>query len=191
MNKKILFHICCGPCGTASIQKLQKEGYKVVGFYYNPNIYPESEYKKRLYEAKKLAKELSIKLIVPKYNQDEYFDAVGIGKSAKRLNLSKGSTFLIPDKKVRCPKCWRLRLEKMAEEARRLKVGTIGTTLRISPYQNQEKLLKIGRKIAEEYGLEFYSRDLVCEYRHSVELSKEKQMYRQKYCGCIFSKKRT
>lgn len=187
MNKKILFHICCGPCGTASVQKLQKEGYKVVGFYYNPNIYPEGEYKKRLSEAKKLAKKLSIKLIVPKYNQDEYFNTIGIGKSAKRLNLSKGSTFLIPDKKVRCSKCWELRLEKTAKEAEKLGTETIGTTLRISPYQNQEKLLEIGRKIAKKYNLKFYEDDLVCEYRNSIEMSKEKKMYRQKYCGCKYS----
>jgi epoxyqueuosine reductase len=170
---KILFHICCGPCATASLERLQKEGYQVVGFYYNPNIHPEDEYKKRLLEAKRLAKELGIKLIVPKYDQKEYFEAIGKNRS---------------DKSQRCPKCWELRLSKTAQKARELGIKNFGTTLRISPYQNQKDLLLAAKEIAQKEGLRFYEPELTSCFQESIELSKAKDMYRQKYCGCIFSK---
>lgn len=172
-SKKILLHICCGPCATASIEKLKKEGYEVVGFYYNPNIHPSCEYKKRLSEAKKLAEKTNIQLIVPEYNPDEYFKAV---KGAEN------------DMEKRCPKCWELRLAATAKKAKEFEICYFGTTLRISPYQNQEKLLGIGKEIAKKHSIKFYETDLVCEFHHSVELSKSLELYRQKYCGCIFSK---
>lgn len=171
--KEILFHICCGPCATASVRKLQKEGYRVTGFYYNPNINPEDEYEKRLLEAKKLANNLEFELIVPKYLPDQYHQAV----KGDEGNMA-----------TRCPKCWELRIERTAVEAKKRNIPCFGTTLRISPYQNQEKLLEIGKRIAKKYGLEFYENELVPCFHDSVTLSKEQGMYRQKYCGCIYSK---
>jgi len=171
--KKILFHICCGPCATASIKKIQQDNYDVTGFYYNPNIYPEDEYNKRLAEAHKLAVSLKIDLIVPKYQPQEYFDAI-LGSE--------------DNQKDRCPKCWELRLNRTAKKARELGIREIGTTLRISPYQNQALLLKIGKKIAEKNNLKFYTNELVSCFSESVILSKEQGMYRQKYCGCIYSR---
>lgn len=173
MKTKIFFHICCGPCATATISKLQAEGFEVVGYYYNPNIHPKPEYQKRLSEAKKLAKNLNFKLIVPEYNPSEYFEAI------------KGYE---KDKNRRCPECWNLRLEKTAQEASKMNFKVFGTTLRISPYQDQQKLLEIGKRIALKYKLDFYEDDLVCLFSESVNKSKDLKMYRQKYCGCIFSK---
>lgn len=173
--KEILLHICCGPCATASIKKLQKEGFEVVGYYYNPNIHPDYEYKKRLKEARKLVRELGIDLIEENYNLKEYFVAV------------RG---LEENQKERCPKCWELRIEKTAQKAEKLGIKYIGTTLRISPYQDQDRLLTIGKSIVKKYDLSFYEDDLIHCFQESVVLSKEKNMYRQKYCGCIFSKSR-
>ena len=173
--KKILLHICCGPCATASIKKLQKKGFEVVGYYCNPNIHPDYEYRKRLKEANKLANELKIELIEESYNPKEYF--VAIRGSEENL-------------KERCPKCWDLRIIKTAEKAKELNIKYIATTLRISPYQNQSELLNIGKSIAKENNLIFYKGDLAQCFQESIALSKEKKMYRQKYCGCIFSKSR-
>lgn len=171
--KKILLHICCGPCATATIRRLQADNYEVFGYYYNPNIHPDFEYRKRLMEAKKLADNLKIELIEEKYNPKEYFEAI------------RGNEV---NQKERCPKCWKLRIEKTAKKAEELGIKSIATTLRISPYQNQEKLLEIGNSIAKKYNLNFYNKELVCCFNESINLSKEQGMYRQKYCGCVFSR---
>lgn len=173
MGNNILFHICCGPCATASIKKLQDEGYKVTGYYYNPNIHPNSEYKKRLEEAMKLSKTLSSELIINEYQPKEYFKII---KGLER------------DKKERCLKCWELRLKRTAQKAKELNINIIGTTLRISPYQDQERLLNLGQVIAKDNNLSFYDDDLEFCFKESVEISKDQGMYRQKYCGCVFSK---
>lgn len=144
-----------------------------MGYYYNPNIHPKDEYKKRLAEATKLAGRADFELIVPEYDEGEYFEAI------KGLEGSK---------EERCPKCWELRLTKAAQKAVELGINCLGTTLRISPYQNQDELMRLGQKIATDFGLTFYVEDLVVCYRDSITLSKEQDMYRQKYCGCIYSK---
>jgi epoxyqueuosine reductase len=169
----MLLHICCGPCATAIIKKLQEDGYEVIGYYDNPNIHPSFEYKKRLLEAKKLANDTEIRLIVEEYNPIEYFKAI------------RGSE---ESQKERCVSCWSLRLEKAAKKAKELGLDIFGTTLRISPYQNQEALLALAKKIAKKEGIFFYETDLLGCFGESVTLSKKRGMYRQKYCGCIFSK---
>lgn len=171
--KKILLHICCGPCGTASVKRLQDEGYEVFGFYYNPNIHPIEEYERRLKEAKKLAQNSKISLMIEYYEPNDYFEVIKGGED----NLQK-----------RCPACWALRLKKTAEKAKELNIKIIGSTLRISPYQDQSELLKTGQKIAKVYDLDFYDKELTSCFQESVQISKSKNMYRQKYCGCIFSK---
>jgi epoxyqueuosine reductase len=171
--KKILLHICCGPCATATVKKLKEEGFLVTGFFYNPNIHPNWEYKKRLKEAKKLALNNDIKLIIAEYQPVEYFNAI-CGFEEKKSN--------------RCLKCWELRIEATAKKAVELGIGNIATTLRISPYQDQPKLLKLLEKITKEYGIDFYQNELTECFRDSIKISKEQDMYRQKYCGCIFSK---
>lgn len=173
MKKKILFHICCGPCATASVQKLQSERYEVTGFYYNPNIYPKTEYKKRLKEARKLAEIDNLQFIVPKYLPLDYRRAIK-GREAK----GEG----------RCRRCWEIRLQQTAELAKELGFQTFGTSLRISPYQNQTELLSLAEEIAARYGLRFYDAELTSLYRDSVVMSKELGMYRQKYCGCRYSR---
>lgn len=170
--EKILFHICCGPCATASVQKLKADGYEVTGFYYNPNIYPESEYAKRLQEARRLAELDEMQFIVPAYNPREY-DAVVKGVEE--------------DQEERCRRCWELRLRETAKVAAGRGLKNIGTSLRISPYQNQVELLALAKKISGERGLNFYALELTPYYPESVKLSKDLGMYRQRYCGCRFS----
>lgn len=172
MKEKILFHICCGPCGTASIKKLQDAHFEVTGFYYNPNIHPCEEYEKRLTEAKKLADLDEIDFIVPEYLPEQYDRAI------------KGFE---GEGEARCRRCWELRLRTTAELSKELGFNTFGTSLRISPYQNQESLLALAGEVAKDYGLKFYETDLTALYRDSIRMSKELGMYRQRYCGCRYS----
>ncbi len=172
-KEKILLHICCGPCATGGVEKINTQIYELIGFYYNPNIHPQEEYTKRLQETVDFFKSNNLKLIIPEYDPQQYFKKIAGDENNK-------------DK--RCLKCWQLRLETTAQKATELGINTIGTTLRISPYQNQTKLLKISQEIAGRYNLNFYSDDLSAYYRYSVETSKRLGMYRQKYCGCTFSK---
>ncbi len=170
--KKILFHQCCGPCGTASFEQLEKDGYEITSLYYNPNIHPRAEYLKRRTEAERLCQEKGIALLVPPYNPKEYDEAV-LGKEA--------------DPQKRCRSCWQLRMREAARFAAENGFAEFGTTLRISPYQDQAELLRLGEEIGDEFGLKFYDFDLVTLYPESVRLSKEREMYRQKYCGCKYS----
>jgi predicted adenine nucleotide alpha hydrolase (AANH) superfamily ATPase len=171
--KKILFHICCGPCATASVTKLQEEGYETLGFYFNPNIYPKSEYEKRLKEAKKFADEEDFQFIIPNYDPKLYAEAV------------RGHE---DNQEERCRRCWRLRLNEAAKMAKELGFKEFGSSLRISPYQNQTELLALAKEIAVDYGLKFYDLELTPLYQDSVKMSKERKMYRQRYCGCRYSR---
>ena len=189
MKKEMLLHVCCGPCATSTIKKVQSEGYLITLFYYNPNIHPKDEYEKRLKEAKKLARELGVKIITPEYRPLEYFDAIKVdSRLFPDLIYKKEGGFDPPKISIRCSNCWRLRLQETAQKARELKIKEIGTTLRISPYQDQGSLLLVAESIAADYGLRFYNENLVDKFSESIQISKERKMYRQKYCGCLFSK---
>ncbi len=167
---RILIHTCCGPCLIVPFFELLGGG-DITAFYYNPNIHPSQEYTKRLKTFEEFCQEEDINYIVADYNPRDYFDKV-------RFHLPEGE---------RCLDCYRLRLKVTAKQAAEDDYEAITTTLLVSPYQNFEKIMEIGRNVAHENNLKFVGQDFRQNYRHSVEESRNRGMYRQGYCGCLFS----
>lgn len=176
----LLLHSCCAPC-SSYVLKYLSDYFKITVLYYNPNISPESEYYKRIEEQNRLISEIPLKnpvcLIPKEYNPTEFFNAV------------KGFEHL-PEGGERCFICYRLRLEETAKLAKINSFDYFTTTLSISPYKNAEKLNEIGESLAELYGIKHLPCDFKKKngYKESIVLSKEYNLYRQDYCGCVFSK---
>lgn len=165
-----MLHICCGPCAAYSAGQLIGEGHGITGFFFNPNIHPFTEFKNRLESLKKYSAETGLRVVFDEeYNLDKFFDAIE--------HKSRG----------RCPHCYRLRLERTAAAAREHRCDAFSTTLLISPYQDHEQIKRIGEEIAAGTGPEFFYQDFRPGFRTSHQLSKKHGLYRQKYCGCIFS----
>lgn len=175
----LLLQCCCAPCSSAVLERL-KEHFDLRLYFYNPNIYPEQEYNKRLEQFDKLLKNTEypngIKTVESRYNQDEFFSFVrGLE------NEKEGGK--------RCTKCFILRLEETARKAKEIGADYFCTTLTVSPHKNSELLNEIGIKAGEKYGVKFLQSDFKKKegYKRSTELSKEFDLYRQNYCGCKFS----
>lgn len=151
-------------------------GYTVVVYFYNPNIYPASEYDKRLEAQKILCSNLGCELIIGDYEPEVYYEYV------------KGLEFE-PEKGLRCDKCFELRLRKAAELAKDLNIGEFTTSMVISPHKNYEKLTKIGNHIAKELGLTYYSENYRKKdgFLKTNQISKSLNLYRQNYCGCKYT----
>ena len=177
----LLLHACCAPCSSACLEYLN-ENFDITVFYYNPNISPKAEFEKRLSEEKRLVSEMplskSVKVMEGEYNYDEFLEAV------KGLEN-------VPEGGERCFKCYRLRLEKTAELARAQDFDYFCTTLSISPLKNSQRINEIGEDIAEKHGVKWLPSDFKKKegYKRSIELSKQYGLYRQNFCGCVFSKK--
>ncbi len=177
---KLLLHACCGPCSSYVIEYLNKY-FDITILYYNPNISPQEEFTKRLKEIERLIKEIphenKLELIEGRYDYNEF------------INISKGLEDC-PEGGERCFKCYRLRLEESAKYAKENNYDYFGTTLSISPYKNSKKLNEIGEELSNKYGIKYLYSDFKKKngYRRSIELSNEYNLYRQDYCGCIYSK---
>jgi len=171
---KILLHVCCAPCSTEVINRLSS--HELTFFYYNPNIHPEEEYQKRLENVRKIADRFGLELLEGKYDKDDWFKAV------KGLENE-------PEGGKRCTVCFDMRLKKTAEQAKMIGSDAFATTLTISPHKNADIINDIGKKYAEEQGLVFIDDDFKkCDgFVKSVNLSKKFGLYRQKYCGCVYS----
>lgn len=173
MKKKVLLHICCGICAASSINALKSKGYLVSGFFYNPNIQPQKEYLLRRQEAKKITDFQKIELISSHYSLDKWKDLC-----APLQNEQEGG--------MRCNLCFRLRLEQTKEVAKNKGFDYFTSTLTISPHKNSQKILKIGEKIGGDKFLpiDFKKKD---GFKKAIEISKKLNLYRQSYCGCIYS----
>lgn len=174
----LLLHSCCGPCSSAVIERLN-EHFALTVFYYNPNIEPEEEYLHRLAEQKRLLSLLPGNIpLLPCNWENQRFRAFG----EQMANAPEGGE--------RCLSCFALRLEKTAEAAKAGGFEYFTTTLSVSPHKNAEALNRIGRAIAEKAGVKFLTADFKKKngYLRSLQLSKEFDLYRQDYCGCLFSK---
>lgn len=177
----LLLHACCAPCSTACLERLANF-FKVTIFYYNPNITDESEYRKRIEEIKKL-----LTLINPKYKvellEGEY-DPNKFFEMAKGLEKE-------PERGKRCYKCYEMRLEETAKIASKLGFNNFCTTLTLSPHKNANWINEIGEKLNKNYDSNYLYSDFKKKegYKRSIELSREYNLYRQDYCGCIYSKK--
>lgn len=174
--KKMLLHSCCGPCSTQVIEVL-KNDYQLTIYYYNPNIDTEEEYLHRLSEEKRYCKEVGIEVVEDGYDANEFLVAV------KGLEKEREGG-------ARCPVCFKLRLKKTAEKAKKDGFDCFGTTLTVSPHKNAEIINAIGLEVGKEKGIEFIEGNYKKQdgYKKSIELSKKFNLYRQNYCGCSFSK---
>lgn len=168
---KLLLHTCCAPCSVYCIKSLRGEGIEPVVYWFNPNIHPYNEYKLRRDTLKEYTKSIGINAIF-----DENY---GLREFCKNV---------VDDLENRCVKyCYRVRLEQTAKYAKENGYDAFTTTLLVSPYQNHEKLIEVGNKMAEKYGIEFLYRDFRVGFREGQAKARELGLYMQKYCGCIFS----
>lgn len=176
----LLLHSCCAPCSSYTLEYLSRY-FSITVFYFNPNISPKAEFDKRFAEQKRLIEALpsenKISLICGDYNYDEF------------LNIARGYES-VPEGGERCFRCYRMRLEKTAELAKQKGFDYFCTTLSISPLKNSQKINEIGFDVAEKYGVKWLPSDFKKRegYKRSIELSKEYDLYRQNFCGCVFSK---
>ena len=208
----LLLHACCGPCSSYVLEYLA-EYFRITVLYYNPNIYPPKEYERRLEELKTLYKKFppvlqnDVKLVECDYNPDEFYDAVGTRQNPELANE--------PEKGERCRRCYEFRLKKTYDYAKANNFDYFCTTLSISPFKDSEKLNKIGEelgktKMSAETGAENASSKNELEpgaaashspqwlpsdfkkkggFKRSLEISAEYNLYRQEYCGCIYSRR--
>lgn len=180
-GETLLLHDCCAPCGSYVLEYLSAY-FNITLLYYNPNISPESEYEKRVAELKRLLKEMPLKnnaeLIEGKYEPEKFAE------------LSKGLETL-PERGERCFKCYALRLEETAKLAAEKNFDFFSTTLSVSPHKDAEKLNEIGAELEKKYGVKYLYSDFKKRegYKRSIALSKEYGLYRQNYCGCVYSRK--
>lgn len=177
----LLLHACCAPCSSACLEYLSSF-FNITVFFYNPNISPKAEFDKRLAEERRLITEMlpdkNINVIEGTYNYNDFLDAIKGLENAKEGG-------------ERCFKCYRLRLEKTVQLAKEMKFDYFCTTLSISPLKSAQKINEIGFETAEKFGVKWLPSDFKKKegYKRSVELSKQLHLYRQNFCGCVFSKK--
>lgn len=171
---KVLIHTCCAPCSTEVIERLKHE--EIVLFFSDSNIYPKSEYDKRLSYTKKISKKFDVKLLIDNYAHEEWKDFIKGFEEEKEGG-------------ARCLKCFEFNLVRTAIKAKELGISNITTTLTISPYKNSKNIFEIGKKLKAEYGIDFLEFDFKKKdgYKKSIEHSKKHNLYRQNYCGCEFS----
>ena len=175
-NPRILLHICCAPCSTRSIDLLRSEGWKVTGYFYNPNIYPHEEYLMRLDEANQYADKAGIPLSTGVYDNDEWEATV-----KEYSHLGEGSR--------RCRECISFRLERCAGLAADLKFDAFTTTLTISPHKNSKMIFEIGNEMGGRHNVCFKSYNFKKKdgFKKSIFICREHGIRRQDYCGCRHS----
>ena len=176
---KLLLHSCCAPCSSYVLEYLSQY-FEITVFYYNPNIYPEQEYEKRVVEQQEFIQKnpwkYPVSFVEGTYDPKRFYDM------ARGLeDVREGGE--------RCFGCYELRLRESALFAKEQDFDYFTTTLSISPMKNAQKLNEIGGKLAEEYGVKYLFSDFKKKngYKRSIELSAENELYRQDYCGCVFS----
>ena len=182
IRPKLLIHACCGPCSSYVIEYLSNY-FDITIYYYNPNIYPTNEFLRRYDELEKFIKEfneknnIEIKLYSVDYETKEFYEAI---RGLEHMG----------EKSRRCYNCYKLRMAKSAKYAKENDFDYFTTTLSISPYKNANWINEIGKKLEEKIGIKYLYSDFKKKdgYKRSLELSKEYNLYRQEYCGCVYSK---
>lgn len=169
---KILLHTCCGPCALFPLHRLRTDGHLVTGFFYNHNIHPYQEYARRRDAAIQMAKQQEMPLIM----RDDY-DLEGFLKNVAAE----------PD--TRCSYCYSSRLRATAQAAAEGNFDAFTASLLYSRYQKHDEIKIAGEQLGNEYGIRFYYEDFRTGWQEGIRLSKEQGLYRQQYCGCIYSEK--
>ena len=166
----LLLHICCAPCAVYPLARLTAEGTAVTGFFYNPNIHPYQEYRKRLQTVRDFAGRAGIEVACrDEYDLDGFLARV-VGRGAGR-----------------CEHCYRLRLDAAAASARERGCAAFTTTLLYSRYQKHDLIRGVAREMANEHGVDFHYADFREGWQDGIAASKAMGLYRQQYCGCIYS----
>lgn len=169
---KLLMHICCAPCTVYPIKELRSDGHDICGLFYNPNIHPYREYRRRLDTLATYADQDKLNVIYP----EEY-------------NIENFLRNIVFREKDRCRYCYFERLKYVALRAKEEDFDGFTTTLLYSKYQNHEMIKHIGENIALEHKIIFYYRDFRIGWQEGIKISKQMGLYRQPYCGCIYSEK--
>ena len=176
---RLLLHSCCAPCSSYVLEYLNRY-FEITVFYYNPNIDPESEYTKRIWEQQELISRMPfvhpVSFLAGPYDQERFYE------------MARGLEH-VKEGGERCLKCYELRLSEAARMAVKTEADYFTTTLSISPLKNADRLNEIGMRLGEEYGVPYLPSDFKKKngYKRSIELSREYDLYRQDYCGCEFS----
>ncbi|MCK4307924.1 epoxyqueuosine reductase QueH [candidate division WOR-3 bacterium] len=189
MDRIILLHICCAPCATEVIENLRRKEYKVVGLFYNLNIYPEEEYALRLDNLHKLASCVDLPFSEGAYNTRDWYKEIQ-GSKVQRFKGSKVQGLEAePEGGERCKICYRMRLDYTARIAKSKGYKVFATTLTVSPYKLSKIINPIGEEVGERHKIKFLAEDFKKQdgFKRSVILSKKYGLYRQSYCGCEFS----
>ena len=168
---KILLHTCCAPCVTYPMKVLSERGYQVVPYFYNPNVHPYGEYQKRYSAVSDYCRKQGVDLQVGPYEMEQFLLEV-----SSRVD-------------TRCERCFQIRLERAARQTSILGIGEFTTTLLVSPYQDQRLIRSAGESAAIEHGVLFLFEDMREGYQETVSRSRELDIYRQSYCGCVYSEK--
>jgi predicted adenine nucleotide alpha hydrolase (AANH) superfamily ATPase len=169
---RILLHTCCGPCALFPLQQLRSAGHDVTGFFYNHNIHPYQEYARRRDAAVQMAEQEALPLIL----RDDY-------------DLEGFLANVAAEPGTRCSYCYSSRLRAAAEEAAAGNFDAFTASLLYSRYQKHDEIKALGEQLGEELGVPFYYQDFRTGWQEGIRLSKEKGLYRQQYCGCIYSEK--
>ena len=169
---KILLHICCANCAIYPLERIGEKGEEAIGYFFNPNIHPYQEYQKRLDALKQYSQKVGLKVIY----RDEYLLEEFLRNVSHRVE-------------ERCQFCYSIRLEATAREARDQGFDGFSSTLLQSTHQNHAQIKETGERIAQEIGIPFYYEDFRQGWRRGLEVSKSLGLYRQQYCGCVYSEK--
>ena len=169
----ILLHICCAPCSIYPIEKLREDKHVIAGLFYNPNIHPYPEYLKRKDAVEKYSKSVTLNVTYSDYDLEYYFQHIVYDEYTNN----------------RCPACWWIRMKKAGQFAKENGFDAFTTTLLGSPYQEHETLKNLCEDIAKSSGIKFYYDDFRTGLKKAQDVAKSKGIYRQNYCGCLFSEK--
>jgi len=168
--KKLLLHVCCGPCTIFPLEILRRSPFEVTGYFYNPNIHPYKEFRRRLSTLEAYATDQNLPLLT----EEKY----GVKEFVRRI---------VYHEDTRCSLCYAMRLEKSVQIAKELAFDCFSTTLLYSRYQRHNELKCLCENLSQEYGIAFYYEDFRMGWQYAIDKSKDLGMYRQPYCGCIYS----
>ncbi len=167
---KIMMHICCGPCAIYPLNALRSDGHEIRGFFFNPNIHPYREFKKRLQALKTVADEMSL--------ENDYVKEYGLKEYLRKV---------VYNEERRCSICYEMRLLPTVMQAKTIGVDAFTTTLLYSKYQNHDLIRTTAERLAGEYNISFYYQDFRKGWQQGIDMSVKMDIYRQPYCGCIYS----
>jgi predicted adenine nucleotide alpha hydrolase (AANH) superfamily ATPase len=172
---KILFHICCAPCALYPYFRLKEEGFEPTGYFYNPNIHPYLEYKKRLNTVREFSSRVGLEVHLPRHGRGYDIDPFLLRIAGKGNG--------------RCEHCYRMRLDAAAAVAREKGFGTFTSSLLYSKHQKHDLIRGVAQETASEHGIEFYYEDFRHGWREGIVESRAMGLYRQQYCGCLYSER--